>query len=163
MSVADSAREAAVSLDGSGDTVMGAAWIGKTALSLLLVVAIIVFCAWLLRRLTPGRLRASRHVKVVANTAIGQRERVTIVEVEGRWLVLGVGGGQVSLLKDMPAAEDDTAATQPSPAPLTGSFAQRFRQALAQNIGGRPPATEDAASRSQRSRDENAPDKEADR
>ena len=40
---------------------------------------------------------------------------------------------------------------------------EQIRQALAQNIGGRPPATEEAASRSQRSRDENAPDKEADR
>lgn len=163
MSVADSAREAAVSLEGSGETVMGAAWVAKTALSLLLVVAIIVACAWLLRRLTPGRLRASQHLRVVASTAIGQRERVTIVEVEGRWLVLGVGGGNVSLLKDMPAAENDAAASQPTTAPLTGSFAQRFRQALAHNLGGRPSDTSDAGSRRSRSGDAEAPDKEADR
>jgi flagellar protein FliO/FliZ len=134
------------------------AWVGKTALSLALIVAIILLCAWLLRRLTPGRLRASQHVKVVSNTAIGQRERVTVVEIEGRWLVLGVGGNQVNLLKDMPAAETSDAPTPESPAPLSGSFAQRFRQALAQNIGRKSPYSPAA-----RSQDDATADKESDR
>ncbi|MCK2044003.1 flagellar biosynthetic protein FliO [Chromohalobacter sp. TMW 2.2308] len=158
MSVADSAREAAVSLDGGGDAAMGMAWVGKTTLSLALIVAIILLCAWLLRRLTPGRLRASQHVKVVSNTAIGQRERVTVVEIQGRWLVLGVGGNQVNLLKDMPAAETSDAPTPESPAPLSGSFAQRFRQALAQNIGRK--SSHSPAARSQ---DDATADKESDR
>lgn len=158
MSVADSAREAAVSLDSGGDAAMGMAWVGKTALSLALIVAIILLCAWLLRRLTPGRLRASQHVKVVSNTAIGQRERVTVVEIDGRWLVLGVGGNQVTLLKDMPAAEASDAATPESPAPLSGSFAQRFRQALAQNMGRKPPD-----SSSTRAQDSTTADKESGR
>lgn len=158
MSVADSAREAAVSLDGGSDAAMGMAWVGKTTLSLALIVAIILLCAWLLRRLTPGRLRASQHVKVVSNTAIGQRERVTVVEIQGRWLVLGVGGNQVNLLKDMPAAETSDAPTPESPAPLSGSFAQRFRQALAQNIGRK--SSHSPAARSQ---DDATADKESDR
>ncbi|MDV6319162.1 flagellar biosynthetic protein FliO [Chromohalobacter sp. HP20-39] len=156
MSVADSAREAAISLNGSDEAAMGMAWVGKATLSLALIVAIILLCAWLLRRLTPGRLRASQHVKVVSNTAVGQRERVTIVEIDGRWLVLGVGGNQVNLLKDMPAAEKSDAPTPP--APLSGSFAQRFRQALAQNIGRKSP--DYTASRSQ---DAATADKESDR
>ncbi|MCI0508853.1 flagellar protein FliO/FliZ [Chromohalobacter marismortui] len=152
MSVADSAREAAVSLDGSGDAALGMAWVGKATLSLALIVAIILLCAWLLRRLTPGRLRASQHVKVISNTAVGQRERVTIVEIDGRWLVLGVGGNQVNLLKDMPAADRSDAPTSAAPAPLSGSFSQRFRQALAQNIGRKPPSH--TTSRSQGAADE---------
>ncbi|MCK0744924.1 flagellar biosynthetic protein FliO [Chromohalobacter nigrandesensis] len=158
MSVADSAREAAVSLDSGGDAAIGMAWVGKTALSLALIVAIILLCAWLLRRLTPGRLRASQHVKVVSNTAIGQRERVTVVEIDGRWLVLGVGGNQVTLLKDMPAAEASDAPTPASPSPLSGSFAQRFRQALAQNMGRKSPTPSTS-----RSQDGATADKEADR
>ncbi|MCK0715680.1 flagellar biosynthetic protein FliO [Chromohalobacter sarecensis] len=158
MSVADSAREAAVSLDSGGDAAIGMAWVGKTTLSLALIVAIILLCAWLLRRLTPGRLRASQHVKVVSNTAIGQRERVTVVEIDGRWLVLGVGGNQVTLLKDMPAAEASDAPTTESPAPLSGSFAQRFRQALAQNMGRKSSAPSTS-----RSQDGATEDKEANR
>ncbi len=85
---------------------MGLAVLGKTALALGLVIAVIFACSYLLRRLNAGRGRGDRHLKVVTSSAIGQRERVVIVEVEGTWLVLGVGGGQVTRLHELPAPSD---------------------------------------------------------
>jgi len=69
---------------------------------------------------------------------LGQRERVVIVEVAGTWLVLGVAPGQVSKLHELPAPAADAAPASPVDAPLPGSFAERFGQALRHNLR-RPP------------------------
>lgn len=125
---------------------VGLLMFGKTAMSLLVVIAIILFCAWLLKRIGPNRRAGAQHLRVVASTPVGQRERVVIVEVQDRWLVLGVGGGQVTKLDTLTPPE-----TPPSPtggAPLAGSFASRFTQALKQNarqsLGGKAPGRNSA-------------------
>ena len=85
------------------DALLGMAALGKTAFALLLVVGLIVLCAWLVRRLTPGQANAGQHLKVIASRAVGAKERVVIVELEDTWLVLGVGNGQVGKLHERPA------------------------------------------------------------
>ncbi|OLO05577.1 flagellar biosynthetic protein FliO [Salinicola socius] len=119
---------------GAGSDSIGLLMMGKTAVSLLIVVAIILGCAWLLKRLGPNRRAGTQHLRVVASTPVGQRERVVIVEVDDRWLVLGVGGGQVTKLESMAPPPAPPAA--PDSSPLTGSFASRLGQALKQNAGG---------------------------
>lgn len=86
------------------------ATLGKTVLALLLVIAVILFCAAMVRRWAPGAIRSGPRqlLKVVSSVAVGQRERVVIVEVEQRWLVLGVAAGQVTRLHDMPAPPPTT-------------------------------------------------------
>lgn len=119
----------------SGDTLLGLAALGKTAFALLLVVGVIVLCAWLIRRLAPGQAGAGQHLKVIASRAVGPKERVVIVALEDTWLVLGVGGGQVTKLDQRPAP-----ATPPPPAadPVAPtSFAARFAQALKHNSRAR--------------------------
>jgi flagellar protein FliO/FliZ len=71
---------------------------------LLLVLAAIAAVAWLLKRfaLNPGTTTGT--IKVIAGTAVGQRERVVLVEISGTWLVLGVAPGQVRTLHTMPKA-----------------------------------------------------------
>ncbi|MED5500065.1 MAG: flagellar biosynthetic protein FliO, partial [Pseudomonadota bacterium] len=96
----DTLQQAAQTTAGSGDSI-GLLMMGKTAMSLLIVVAIILACAWLLKRIGPNRRAGTQHLRVVASTPVGQRERVVIVEVDDRWLVLGVGGGQVTKLDSM--------------------------------------------------------------
>lgn len=126
----DTLQQAAQTTAGSGDSV-GLLMMGKTAMSLLIVVAIILACAWLLKRIGPNRRAGTQHLRVVASTPVGQRERVVIVEVDDRWLVLGVGGGQVTKLDSM-TPPPNTPVTSGS-APLSGSFASRLGQALKQN------------------------------
>ncbi|MEW6133930.1 MAG: flagellar biosynthetic protein FliO [Pseudomonadota bacterium] len=70
-------------------------------LSLVLILGLFVLAAWLVRRYLP-QAGKSGPVKVIGATMVGARERVVVVEVEGTWLVLGVGGGQVRTLHTLP-------------------------------------------------------------
>ena len=114
----------------SSDSLLGLAALGKVALSLALIIGLILLASRLMRRLRPGQANAAKALQVVAGTAVGNRERVVIVEVADTWLVLGVGGGQVNKLHEMPAPEPDSTVTMD----LEGeSFAQRFAGALKHN------------------------------
>lgn len=65
---------------------------------LVLVLALIFLCAWLLRRyagvsrVAPGRFR------VVAAVSLGARERAVLLQAGGKQLVLGVAPGRVETL-----------------------------------------------------------------
>lgn len=126
------ATASAPAIPHGGDTLLGLAALGKTAFALLLVVGLIVLFAWLMRRLTPGHAGAGQHLRIVASRALGPKERVVIVELEDTWLVLGVGGGQVTKL-DQRAAPATPSATPPAASATpaqAGGFAARFAQAL---------------------------------
>src|SRR5574340_1477231 len=70
-------------------------------LSLVLILGGFVAVAWFVRRYLPG-MGAQGAVKVVGTTPVGARERVVVVEIDGTWLLLGVGGGNVRLLHTLP-------------------------------------------------------------
>ena len=74
-------------------------------LSLILILGGFVAVAWFARRYLPG-MGAQGVVKVVGTTAVGTREKVVVVEVDGTWLLLGVGGGNVRLLHTQPKPAD---------------------------------------------------------
>lgn len=74
-------------------------------LSLILILGGFVAVAWFTRRYLPG-MGAQGAVKVVGTTAVGTRERVVVVEVDGTWLLLGVGSGNVRLLHTLPKPAD---------------------------------------------------------
>lgn len=70
--------------------------------SLLLVLAAIVFVAWILKRINMPQNVPGSALKVISGVAVGQRERVVLVEVNDTWLVVGVAPGQVTALHTMP-------------------------------------------------------------
>lgn len=117
------------------DSLLGFAALGKTALALALIVGLIVLCSWLLRRIGAGRTWAGQPLRVVGSTLLGQRERVVIVEVQGTWLVLGVGAGQINKLHELPApADSPAAAADGATAAASPRFAERFASALRQRL-----------------------------
>lgn len=118
-------------MSSSGGNLLGLALLGKTAFAFALVVGGIFCCAWLARRLGPQRARAGQHLRVVSSTALGQRERVVIVEVQGQWLVLGVTAHQVTQLAQLPASTLFT----PAPQVPTG-FAERLASAVGRRLAG---------------------------
>ncbi len=81
----------------------------QVVVGLILVLAVIAVAAWLVRRLSLAAGAGSGPVRVVGGAAVGQRERVVVVEVDGTWLVLGVAPGQVRALHSMPRAESPDA------------------------------------------------------
>ncbi len=70
----------------------------QISFSLLLVLGAIIAVAWLLKRMNIARQGAGNLLKVVGSVAIGQRERVVLVEINDTWLLLGVGSGQIRTL-----------------------------------------------------------------
>lgn len=74
-------------------------------LSLVLILGGFIGVAWLARRYLPG-MGTQGVVRVVGTTPVGTRERVVVVEVDGTWLLLGVGGGNVRLLHSQPKPAD---------------------------------------------------------
>ena len=77
----------------------------QVILSLLLVLAAVVLVAWILKRINLPQQGAGNLLKVVSGVAVGQRERIVLVEVNDTWLVVGVAPGQVRTLHSMPKAE----------------------------------------------------------
>jgi flagellar protein FliO/FliZ len=70
--------------------------------SLLLVLAAVVLVAWILKRINLPQQGAGNLLKVIGGVAVGQRERIVLVEVNDTWLVVGVAPGQVNTLHTMP-------------------------------------------------------------
>jgi len=87
---------------------------------LLLVLAVIGAAAWLLKRVAANPGTATGTIRVIAGAAVGQRERVVLVEIGGTWLVLGVAPGQVRALHSMPKDSPGHFGNPSSTAPLTG-------------------------------------------
>jgi flagellar protein FliO/FliZ len=134
---AEAASQAVVS--GSAVPSLGFAALFQAVFGLLLVVGLILGCAWLARRFGVNR-PAPRHglVKFVSSTALSQKERVVVVEIENTWLVLGVAPGSVSHLHTLPARESAQAASSPAVAPHVSQFAMDFRQRLSEKLGKSP-------------------------
>ncbi|KXS33725.1 MAG: Flagellar biosynthetic protein FliO [Candidatus Gallionella acididurans] len=80
---------------------VGSGSILQIIFSLLLVLAAIVLVAWLLKRMNVTRQGPGNLLKVIGGVAVGQRERVVLVEIENTWLVVGVGPGQIRTLHTM--------------------------------------------------------------
>lgn len=74
----------------------------QVILSLILVLGAIVLVAWILKRINLPQNAAGSALKVISGVAVGQRERIVLVEVNDTWLVVGVAPGQVTALHTMP-------------------------------------------------------------
>lgn len=74
--------------------------LGKMALSLAIVVAIVLTLGWAFKKLTL-RLPGSRHIKIISTMPLGPKERLLVVEVQGKQRVLGVTANSINLLFEL--------------------------------------------------------------
>lgn len=77
----------------------------QTGLSLLLILTLIVVCAWLIKRSQRALQSSSSLLKLRGQLMVGPRERIVLLEVGDQWIVAGVGGGQVRSLAVLPRQE----------------------------------------------------------
>ncbi|MFN9488935.1 MAG: flagellar biosynthetic protein FliO [Betaproteobacteria bacterium] len=74
-------------------------------LGLAIVLALVLGMGWVMKRMSGHGLARGNALRVVAAAAVGQRERVVVVEIGGTWLVVGVAPGSVSALHSMARGE----------------------------------------------------------
>ena len=101
----------------------------QTTLSLVLVLGLVAASAWLLARWYKPRGGPQAMIKVQAMVSLGVRERAVLLEVGGRWLLVGVAPGRVNTLLELPgpppAPEEDAAPTT-SPASWLQTHLNKF-------------------------------------
>lgn len=69
-------------------------------MSLLMVLALILASAWLLRKFNFANKSISG-MKVIASLSLGHKEKLVVVEVGKEQLLLGVSSGQINLIKTL--------------------------------------------------------------
>jgi len=94
--------------------------------SLMLGAALILLVAWLVRRNTEIKL-PSRHTQVLLQHPLGPRERVVVVKVLNRVLVLGQTPTQINLLTELDPDEITDLVDPVGEAVLSNPFSKYFR------------------------------------
>lgn len=97
----------------------------QTSLSLVLVLALILGLAWLAKRLKLTPANRSADLTVLAEVAVGMKERVVLIRVGDAQALVGVGADGVRSLSllDRPVAIREAIAND-------ASFAARFAEAI---------------------------------
>ena len=109
---------------------MGATSLLQVLLALVLVLLLIVGMAWLMRRIGGLTQVGGGVVRVLGGVPVGQRERVVLIQVGSRQLLLGVAPGRVQTLHVLDEPISVSTSTSDNE-----SFAERLSTALKR--GGR--------------------------
>ncbi|RRJ23169.1 flagellar biosynthetic protein FliO [Rheinheimera mesophila] len=78
--------------------------------SLIVVLGLLFGLAWLYKKLAI-KLPGSSHIKIVSSVMLGPRERILVIEVQGKQRVLGVTSQQISMLFELEQPLVDEAQT----------------------------------------------------
>ena len=62
----------------------------KMVIGLAVVLAVMAVITWVLKRMLPGVGNKQSVIRIVGGVSVGSRERVVVLEVSGRWIVVGV-------------------------------------------------------------------------
>ena len=92
--------------------------------SLLIVLGLFAAAVWGLRRMGIAPRAGTGPMRLVSQLALGPRERVVIVEVGERWVLLGVGASGITRLGTVAKGE---LPTSPQQGPAFGALLERLR------------------------------------
>lgn len=72
----------------------------RVAVGLLSVLLLIMALSWIVKRLHGVHLGSSKGFQSIASMILGPKEKITLLKVGTRYLLLGSGSGHVTLLYD---------------------------------------------------------------
>lgn len=85
--------------------------LGSVSLTLGIIVLLLWGGIWAMRRMRPGTgFGSARDCTILRSLALGPRERLLVVEIGARQLVIGVGSASVSLICELDQRLPTTAA-----------------------------------------------------
>lgn len=106
---------------------IGAGALFETLLGLILVLSLIVFLAWLLRRTGRFQMTANGEMKIIASIALGPRERAVLLQVGEQQLVVGVTAQQINTLHIL-----ENNVTSDKSEDISASFASKLNNMMQQ-------------------------------
>ncbi|HQN64419.1 MAG TPA: flagellar biosynthetic protein FliO [Methylophilus sp.] len=77
----------------------------KMVLGLAVVLAVMALVSWAVKRMLPGAMGQQSAIRIVGGVSVGSRERVVVLEVADRWIVVGVAPGQVNGIANLEVGE----------------------------------------------------------
>jgi flagellar protein FliO/FliZ len=104
----------------------------QMTLALLLVLALVFGLAWFSRRMRAAVRPGGHSIEVLAQAALGTKERAVLVKVGSAQILLGVAAGNVRTLHLLSASEMMTSGPQATEnaAPAALNFADLLRRSL---------------------------------
>ena len=72
----------------------------KIVISLALVILLVLGLGWMFKKLSL-RMPGNRQIKVICALPLGQRERILVIEIQGKQRVIGVTPQQINLLFEL--------------------------------------------------------------
>jgi len=106
--------------------------LAQVSLALVFVLGLVFGLAWLLRRMRGARRPGAPGIDILAEVALGPKERAVLVQVGLTRLLVGVATGQVRTLHVLPEADAPReAAIEPQHGQVaTANFAELLRRSL---------------------------------
>ncbi|MGA0586332.1 FliO/MopB family protein [Dyella sp. KRB-257] len=102
----------------------------RVVLSLAGIIALIFAAGWLSRRLAGRTAPGGRRIRCVETLAVGARDRVLLLEANGKRLLVGAGPGGLRTLHvyDGDIASSDDSAPPAAPAPGFAELLARWKR-----------------------------------
>ena len=124
---ADTVDKPGVNFAASGEA--GAGYLAQLVIGLMIVVIGILALAWFLRRLNLVNAGAGGALRVLGGVSVGQRERIVLLQVGEKQMLVGVAPGSVRMLHEL----DEPLELGGRSAPTAGEsgFAQQLAAVLA--------------------------------
>lgn len=100
--------------------------LAQMVFGLLLVVGLIFFLAWLLRRMQGAAPRGTQVIEIVGSRAIGPRDRLLLVQVGKEQILIGHTPGSIEALHVLAEPVEVPVGARPA----TPEFAQRLLELM---------------------------------
>jgi flagellar protein FliO/FliZ len=96
----------------------------RVVLSLLGIIGLILAAGWLTRRMQRRHGVAGRRIRCVETFAVGARERLLLLDADGKRLLIGMGPGGMRTLHVYDGAPAEPVAIEQSSAPPLPAFGE---------------------------------------
>jgi flagellar protein FliO/FliZ len=97
------------------------------SLGLLIVLGVFFLCVWGVRKLNGLAVNNTEQMRIVGGLSLGMREKIILIQVGKKQLIVGVTPGRINTLHVL---EDHECLMKQPPVEPGGLFAQRLMQAM---------------------------------
>lgn len=110
------------------DEGLGFSALAQVALSLLLVLGAIAGLAWLVKKIQHFQPISQSSMRVISSLALGPRDRLLLVQVGEKQLLLGASPGRINMLHVFSEPVIDADLATPSGPDFTNTLAKLLKQ-----------------------------------